>query len=296
MLLSLFSWLLASGFCFEVALALDGSCALEQKNETVFLASASGLITDGSPEGKTYLPQEHECAWTIGGKGEEDGLKTTTRITLALEYFNSVLGEDFLRVYDEGEEEILATYSGDIFPHSIVFENQSSLTLKWTSLKLNSDKGFKVHYYTDRMDEVKCLNDCDRVGVCTERNVCECPKGRAGADCSIVVHQLVLGMKENETSRYQGYSLLRSEPGECAYLNVDVPKESASGDDERSFMRVEATFPDGLDGDARPSLFISDALDINKTNFYVPSSGYCETEPHGCEWIDENETTKKKNE
>ena len=298
MVLSLFLWLLASGFCFEVALALDGSCALEQKNETgaVFLASASGLITDGSPEGKTYLPQEHECAWTIGGKGEEDGLKTTTRITLALEYFNSVLGEDFLRVYDEGEEEILATYSGDIFPHSIVFENQSSLTLKWTSLKLNSDKGFKVHYYTDRMDEVKCLNDCDRVGVCTERNVCECPKGRAGADCSIVVHQLVLGMKENETSRYQGYSLLRSEPGECAYLNVDVPKESASGDDERSFMRVEATFPDGLDGDARPSLFISDALDINKTNFYVPSSGYCETEPHGCEWIDENETTKKKNE
>ena len=137
MVLSLFLWLLASGFCFEVALALDGSCALEQKNETgaVFLASASGLITDGSPEGKTYLPQEHECAWTIGGKGEEDGLKTTTRITLALEYFNSVLGEDFLRVYDEGEEEILATYSGDIFPHSIVFENQSSLTLKWTSLK-----------------------------------------------------------------------------------------------------------------------------------------------------------------
>ena len=141
MVLSLFLWLLASGFCFEVALALDGSCALEQKNETgaVFLAYATGLITDGSPEGKTYLPQEHECAWTIGGKGEEDGLKTTTRITLALEYFNSVLGEDFLRVYDEGEEEILATHSGDIFPHSIVFENQSSLTLKWTSLKLNSD-------------------------------------------------------------------------------------------------------------------------------------------------------------
>ena len=288
--------------------ASGGSCALSRQH-TVFLSAPEGSISDGSPETELYLTQEHECRWKITAAGEEENEedddnasseqkeeKKTTRITLALEYFNSVLGEDFLRVYDENEEEILATYSGDVFPHSIAFKNQSSLTVEWKSLNLNRDKGFRVHYFTDRMDGVKCLNDCDRVGVCTEANVCRCPKGRAGADCSIVVHQLVMEKKENDTDgstrRFQGYSLLRSEPGECAYLNVDVPKESLSGDDV-SFMRVEATFPDGLDGDARPSLFISNALDMNGTNFYVPSSGYCETEPRGCEWIDEDETTKK---
>ena len=132
----------------------------EERDWGCFLASASGLITDGSPEGKRiYRKSTSARGRLVKVKKIDSGRR---RDTLALEYFNSVLGEDFLRVYDEGEEEILATYSGDIFPHSIVFENQSSLTLKWTSLKLNSDKGFKVHYYTDRMDEVKCLNDCDR--------------------------------------------------------------------------------------------------------------------------------------
>ena len=87
--------------------------------------------------------------------------------------WNIVLGEDFLRAHDgdDDRERVLATYSGDVFPHSVVFENQSSLILRWTSLNLNSDKGFKVHYFTDRMDRVTCLNDCDRVGVCASENL-----------------------------------------------------------------------------------------------------------------------------
>ena len=127
-------------------------------------------------EGKTYLPQEHECAWTIG-KGED---RLDDENYARVRIFQLRVRRRLLRVYDEGEEEILATYSGDIFPHSIVFENQSSLTLKWTSLKLNSDKGFKVHYYTDRMDEVKCLNDCDRVGNGKERLRVSERKSRGG--------------------------------------------------------------------------------------------------------------------
>lgn len=271
------------------AVAKGGSCAIETNGTTVVVGAERGELSDGSPVGETYLKQEHECAWKIGS--DENGSKNASRITLVLEYFGSVLGEDFLRAHDgdDGGERVLATYSGDVFPHSVVFENQSSLILRWTSLNLNSDKGFKVHYFTNRMDRVECLNDCDRVGVCNAANVCECPKGRAGADCSIVVHQIPLEKNENGTSsRYQGYSLLRSEPGECAYLNVNVPKEIP----DDAFLRIEATFPDGLDGDARPSLFASDASGINKTNFYVPSSGYCETEPDGCRWIEEDETTK----
>ena len=92
--------------------ASGGSCALSRQH-TVFLSAPEGSISDGSPETELYLTQEHECRWKITAAGEEENEedddnasseqkeeKKTTRITLALEYFNSVLGEDFLRVYD----------------------------------------------------------------------------------------------------------------------------------------------------------------------------------------------------
>jgi hypothetical protein len=273
----------------------DASCALN--NSTLILNQKNGLIEDGSPTMQKYLKHEFTCEWIIEPQN-------ATYITLAIERFSSVFADDFLRVYKDDERSPDAVLTGEIFSHTRVFKNVTKLRVKFTSEAMNSERGFKIHYFSDGEngddgEEIgsssSCLNACDNgVGFCDERfNVCVCPKGRMSADCSVTLHQLVLGKNESGSDdgdgsamiRDEGYSLLRSEPGSCAYLNIDVPMldQQQQGN---FFLRVEAQFPDGVEQGTKPSMFLSKVEQSNEElTFYVPSNGYCETEKNGCEWV-----------
>ena len=157
--------------------------------------SPSGIITDGSGNGKNYTANTH-CEWLIVGNESHRYVEgflcfvyrwkrnistqiAFSFISLSFTSLNTECAFDYIFVYDGGGA-MLGSFSGDGgIPESPLVSSTGSMRVLFYS-----DTNYVLGGFTAEYSISQCPNGCSRNGICGKDGVCECCSGFFGSDCS----------------------------------------------------------------------------------------------------------------